>query len=78
MSNKKKGNSTSSAKGKAKEGAAAVDDWDSILEAEIKANQHQTQTQTQTAAPTQAAVPDVSSAIYVQVDLSHVETSFNC
>lgn len=76
MSNKKKGNSTSSAKGKAKEGAAAVDDWDSILEAEIKANQHQQQTQT--AAPTQAAVPDVSSAIYVQLDLSHVETSFNC
>lgn len=58
MSNKKKGSATSGAKGKAKEGAAAVDDWDSILEAEIKANQ--LQAQTQTATPTEAVAPNVS------------------
>lgn len=55
MSNKKKGNANSGAKGKSKE---AVDDWDSILEAEIKANQQQTQTQT--VAPTETDAPDVS------------------
>jgi hypothetical protein len=58
MSNKKKGSATSGAKGKAKEGAAAVDDWDSILEAEIKANQQHVQTQT--AAPTETVAPNVS------------------